>query len=197
MLRRPPGFAITAVAVVTLGIGATTAAFSVTDFVLFRPLPFPQPDRLVKLWESTPGYPRMELSAPNYRDWKEAAKSYESTGMYYTNSMTVLTDGEPQLVPMAAVGADVFPTLRVAPMLGRTFTADDDRDGAPPTTILSYRYWQTQFGGESSVLGRTITLNNTPHTIVGVMPREFHFPESDVLVWITQRFGERWYQGDE
>ncbi len=197
MLRRAPGFAITAVLVVTLGIGATTAAFSVTDFVLFRPLPFPQPDRLVKLWEATPGYSRMELSAPNYRDWKDAARSYESTGMYYTNSLTVLTDAEPQRIPTAAVSADVFPTLRVAPMLGRTFTVDDDRAGATPTTILSYRYWQTEFGGEPSVLGRTITLNNAAYTVIGVMPREFHFPESDVLLWITTRFDERNYAAGE
>jgi putative ABC transport system permease protein len=197
MLRRAPGFAITAVAVVTLGIGATTAAFSVTDFVLFRPLPFPQPDRLVKLWETTPGYPRMELSAPNYRDWKAAATSYESSGIYYTNSVTVLTDGEPQRIPSAAVSADVFPTLRVAPMLGRTFTADDDREGAAPTMILSYRYWQTEFGGEPSVLGRTIRLGSTAYTVVGVMPREFHFPESDVLIWIATRFGEPAYQDSQ
>jgi predicted permease len=194
MLRRAPGFAITAVAVVTLGIGATTAAFSVTDFVLFRPLPFPQPDRLVKLWESTPGYPRMELSAPNYRDWKATATSYESTGVYYTNSLTVLTDGEPQRIPTAAVSADVFPTLQVAPMLGRTFTADDDREGAAPTTILSYRYWQIEFGGDAGVLGRTITLNNAAYTVIGVMPRECHFPEGDVLLWVATRFGERDYQ---
>jgi putative ABC transport system permease protein len=197
MLRRAPGFAITAVVVVTLGIGATTAAFSVTDFVLFRPLPFPQPDRLVKLWETTPGYPRMELSAPNYRDWKAAATSYESTGLYYTNSLTVLTAGEPQRIPTAAVSADVFPTLRVAPMRGRTFTAADDREGAPATAILSYRYWQTEFGGEPGVLGRTLTLNNETYTVVGVMPREFHFPESDVVLWIPTRFGARWYEEGE
>jgi putative ABC transport system permease protein len=197
MLRRAPGFAITAVVVVTLGIGATTAAFSVTDFVLFRPLPFPEPHRLVKLWETTPGYPRMELSAPNYRDWKRAASSYETTGMYYTNSVTVRTEGEPQRIPSAAVTADVFPTLRVAPMLGRTFTADDDREGAVPTAILNYRYWQTEFGGELSALGRTITVNSEAYTVIGVMPREFHFPESDVLIWITTRFGESWYQDSE
>ncbi len=197
MLRRAPGFALTAVVVVTLGIGATTAAFSVTDFVLFRPLPFPEPDRLVKLWETTPGYPRMELSAPNYRDWKTASTSYESSGIYYTNSVTILINGEPQRIPSAAVSAEVFPTLRVAPMLGRTFTADDDREGAAPTAILNYRYWQMEFGGEPTVLGRTITLGSTAYTIVGVMPREFHFPESDVLIWIATRFGERAYQDDE
>src|SRR6185436_6545949 len=90
MLRRAPGFAITAVLIVALGIGATTAAFSVTDFVLLRPLPFPDPDRLVQIWETTPGYDWMEFSAPNYRDWKAAAKSYEAMGMYYGDHLTMI-----------------------------------------------------------------------------------------------------------
>src|SRR6266571_3380943 len=87
MLRRAPGFAVTAVLIVALGIGATTAAFSVTDFVLIRPLPFPEPDRLVKMWETTPGFNGMELSSPNYRDWKAAATSFESMGVYHFDEL--------------------------------------------------------------------------------------------------------------
>src|SRR5437773_1227814 len=94
VLKRSPGFSIVAVLIVALGIGATTASFSVTDFVLIRPLPFPEPDRLVKIWETTPGYTRMELSAPNYRDWKTVAKSYVSMGMYHFDELTMIGSAE-------------------------------------------------------------------------------------------------------
>ena len=142
MLHRSPGFAITAVLVVALGIGATTAAFSVTDFVLFRPLPFPEPDRLVKIWETTPGDRRMELSAPNYRDWKAAAKSVRSMGVYHDDSVTMTNDGEPRRLAGASFSADVPPTLGVEPVIGRSFTADDDRPGAPATVLLGFAFWQ-------------------------------------------------------
>src|SRR5436305_13228847 len=102
MLRRSPGFAITALLIVSLGIGATTAAFSVTDFVLLRPLPFSEPDRLVKLWQRTPGY-RMELSPANYRDFKRAATVFESLGTYHSLSANLLDAGEPLRVEGAAV----------------------------------------------------------------------------------------------
>jgi predicted permease len=196
-LRRSPGFAITAILVVTLGIGATTAAFSVTDFVLIRPLPFPDPDRLVKIWETTPGYSVMELSAPNYRDWKAAATSYESMGVYHANAVTMTGAGEPRRFLGTSVSADLFPTLGVGPLIGRTFSADDDREGAAATVILSYRLWQTEFGGDPNIVGQHLTFDNTPYTVLGVMSREFHFPGSDVLFWTTNRFGERDYQGPE
>ena len=153
-LRRTPGFAITAVLIVALGIGATTAAFSVTDFVLIRPLPLPDPDRLVKLWERTPGYPTMELSAPNYRDWKAAAKSFASMGVYRSYAVTMISAGEPRRFSGTAISADLLPTLGVAPLIGRGFTADDDRDGAAGTVIVSYQWWQIEFGGDPNIVGR-------------------------------------------
>ncbi len=197
MLRRAPGFAITTVLIVALGIGATTAAFSVTDFVLIRPLPFPEPDRLVKLWERTPGYSVMELSPPNYRDWKAAATSFESMGAYHSEELTLTGVGEPRRLVGASVSADLLPTLRVAPLIGRQFTPADDRAGAPGTLMLSYGLWQTDLGGDPNVVGRTLTLDDAPYAVVGVMPREFHFPRSDVLFWITNRFTERHYQPSE
>ena len=194
MLRRSPGFAVTAVAIVALGIGATTAAFSVTDFVLIRPLPFPEADRLIKIWEKTPGYPTMELSPPNYRDWKAAATSFDSMGTYRGAAFTVTGSGEPRRWEGAAVEADLLRTLRVAPLIGRAFTADDDRAGAPGTVLLNYRLWQTEFGGEPNVIGRSLTFDDTPYTVIGVMPREFHFPGRDSLFWIAIRFTERDYE---
>src|SRR6185436_12758915 len=148
MLRRAPGFAITAVLIVALGIGATTAAFSVTDFVLLRPLPFPDPERLVKVWERTAGYGRMELSPANYRDWKKASTVFESIGTYHGLAVNMLGAGEPLRVEGAAVSYDLFPTLGVQPLIGRLFLDTDDREGAAGTTLLSYRLWQTRYGGD-------------------------------------------------
>ena len=197
VLKRAPGFAVTAVLIVALGIGATTAAFSVTDFVLLRPLPFPQPDRLVKIWEKTPGYSGMEFSGPNYRDWIGASRSYVSTGFYHIEDVTMITGTEPRRFHGYAVSADLFPTLGVAPIVGRNFRAEDDRQGAPGTIIFSYRLWQTEFGGDPGVVGRTLTLDNEAFTVVGIMAREFNFPRSDSLFWVPARFGERDYQASE
>ena len=197
VLRRSPGFALTAILVVALGIGATTAAFSVTDFVLIRPLPFPEPDRLVKLWASTPGFRRMELSPPNYRDLKAGARSFASIGAYVGNDVTMTSGGEAHRVTGTSVSADLFPTLGVDPAMGRSFRAEDDQPGAPGTVILSYRFWQGQFAGDPNVLGKVVTFDDAPYTVIGVMGREFHFPASDVLFWTTNRFPARLYQDDE
>jgi len=196
-MRRSPGFAITAILILTLGIGATTAAFSVTDFVLIRPLPFRDPDRLVMLLETTPGYAGMELSAPNYRDWKAAATSFESLAIYTGIAVTMTGGSEPRRLSGATCSADLMPTLGVAPIVGRSFTADDERQGAARVVILSYRLWQTEFGGDPDILGRTLVFGDAPVTVVGVMPREFHFPSSDVLFWVPARFTGGDYQESE
>jgi predicted permease len=193
MLRRTPGFAITAVLIVALGIGATTAAFSVTDFVLIRPLPFPQPDRLVKVWQRTPNYSRLELSPANYRDWKAGSTTFESIGMYHAMMANMLSAGDPLRVEGAAVSFDLFPTLRVQPLIGRRFTEADDQGGAAGTVLLSYRLWQTRFGGDSSIVGQQVLLNDESHTVVGVMPREFRFPSSEAQLWTPLRFTEQNY----
>src|SRR5437016_11184176 len=172
VLRRSPGFAITAIAIVALGIGATTAAFSVTDFVLLRPLPFAQPDRLVDIWERTPRY-RNQLSPPNYRDWTQAATVFERSGMFHGAQATLVGVGDPVRVEGEALSFDVLPTLGVSPIMGRSFTAADDADGAPGTVILGYSLWQTQFGGDPTVLGRKILLSDEPFTVIGVMAPEF------------------------
>jgi putative ABC transport system permease protein len=196
-VKRAPGFALTAVLIIALGIGATTAAFTVTDFVLLRPLPFPAPDRLVKIWEKTLGYSAMELSAPNYRDWTAAARSFESTGVYHDESIIMMSGGEARRVLGAAISADLLPTLGVAPFIGRGFTAADDAAGAAGTVLLSYPLWQTEFGGDAGILGQSVTFDREAFTVVGVMPPEFHFPRSDRLFWIPARFGERDYQPSE
>ena len=188
VLRRTPGFAITAVLIVALGIGATTAAFSVTDFVLIRPLPFPEPGRLVMLSEKTPGYVQMEFSPPNYRDWTQAAQSFDSAGSYTGRSVTMTGRGDTRRVQGAAVDVDLFRTLRVAPILGRSFQPDDDREGAPGTIILAHRFWQQEFGADPNVAGTSVTFDNDSAVVIGVMGPDFHFPAGDVLFWTPHRF---------
>ena len=192
---RTPGFVLTAVSVVALGIGATTAAFSVTDFVLLRPLPFPDSDRLVRVWEQRPGYARMELSPANYRDWKNMAASYDAFAAYRGLSVNFVGASQPLRLQGAALTADVFDALAVRPLFGRPFSADDDHDGSPRTVLLSHGLWQQEFGGDPSVLGRTVRLDDQPYTVIGVMPREFTFPTRQAQLWTATRFAPSEFVG--
>src|SRR5262249_48443204 len=187
-LRQSPGFAATAVTVVALGIGATTAAFSIVDFVLLRPLPFPEADRLAKIWEVHPGFPEMDLSPANYRDLKAAATSFETLGAYRGLAVNIAGSSEPQHIEGAVVTADVLAGLRVSPVVGRLFADDDDRPTAAASAILSYGLWQGEFGGRGAILGQTILLDGRRHTVVGVMPRTFSFPSRDAQVWVSMQF---------
>jgi putative ABC transport system permease protein len=182
-LRRAPGFALTAVLVVALGVGANTAAFSVADFVLLRPLPFPHSDRLIKVWERTPGYGRMELSPPNYRDLKTAATTLSGFGAYSPGAANLVTAGEPRRVATAVVTHDLLSVVGVRPMMGRLFTPADTIASA--TIVISYDLWQTQLGGDGAAIGKRVDLDGRPYTVIGVMPSDFHFPSRDVAVWRT------------
>jgi putative ABC transport system permease protein len=186
-LRRTPGFAATAVLVVALGIGANTAAFSLADQVLLRPLPFPHPEQLVKLWQTEPGYSRLELSPANYADWKKMSHSFAAMGAYNRNAVNLVGEGEPVRIDIALVDRDVLPTLQVQPLLGRVFSPADDREGAGGTLLLSYGLWQRRFGGDPQVLGRQVLLNDERYTVIGVMPRTFYFPNRDIQLWTAIR----------
>ena len=161
-LRRSPGFALTTVTVAALGIGATTAAFSITDHVLFRPLPFVQPDRLVRLWQDQGGYGHTELSPANYRDWKRTSRSFDEMGAFGGQACNLGGDGEPERLDGAWVTAEVLRMLGVRPALGRVFGPEDDAPEAPATIVLGHALWQARFGGEASVLGRQVLLDGTP-----------------------------------
>ena len=187
-LRRTPAFALTAVTVVALGIGATTAAYSLADFVLIRPLPFPEADRLVRFSEERPGFPRMELAPANYRDLKQMATSFEALGAYRGLSVNLVGAREPLRLQGAAMTADVLAALAVRPMMGRPFTAADDVDGAPATALVSYALWQQEFGGDASIVGRPVRLDGEVYTVIGVMPRDFNFPSRGAQLWTAMRF---------
>jgi putative ABC transport system permease protein len=187
-LRRTPGFTATVMVVAALGIGANTAAFSLTDHVLIRPLPFYESNRLVSLWQALPAGGYAEASPPNYRDWKAGATSFEAFATYTKWSANLIGQGEPERLEGAQVTSDLLPMLGAQPAIGRTFTPEDDRDGAPGTVLLSYGLWQAAFGGDRGIVGHTVTLDNESFTVIGIMPRDFAFPTRDVEFWRPIRF---------
>lgn len=189
-LLRAPAFTVTAVLVAAFGVGANTAAFSLADFVLVRPLPFPEPDRLVRVWASVPGYSRMELSPPDFRDWREGTSSLESWGAFSVGAVNLQGVDGPIRASDARVSEGFFSTLGVTPFLGRTFGAARAWDADARTVVLSHALWQTALGGDPRVLGRSLDLDGTPHVVVGVMPPGFRFPSRETRLWTPLRLGE-------
>ena len=176
-LARTPGFAVAAIGVLALGIGATTAIFSILNTVLLRPLPFAEPDRLVRLFHvppqaTFPGIPRFSLSPANFYDWQRDAKAFEGMALYRTRGFTLTGSGTPRPVVAAAVGAGFFDIVRGRAAQGRVFRPDEDRPGSD-VVIVSDGFWRTQLGGRADVVGRTLTLDGRAFEIVGVMPASF------------------------
>jgi predicted permease len=166
---------LTALAIVTLalGIGANTAMFSVINAVLLRPLPYAEPERLVWMNESGPEVASRWLSYPNFVDWRERNQSFESISTFRGWYVTLTGTDPPLNVNARMVAADYFKVMRAAPFMGRAFNADDDKPGANPVTILSHRFWQSQFAGDPGIVGKTITLDDRAYTVIGVTPRSF------------------------
>jgi putative ABC transport system permease protein len=196
-LARSPGFTATAIAIAAVGIGATSAAFTMVDHVLIRPLLFPRQDRLVKMREDDLGGQRrfFDVSPANYRDWKAMSRSYDSMGAYRGLSVNLTGGiGEPQNIQGASLTWEVLPTLGISPAMGRVFTAEDDRDSAPGTVILSHGLWQERFGGDPAILGRRVELDNKAYTVIGVMPREFYFPTREARLWTPMRWAPQAFE---
>jgi len=190
-LDRARGFALTAILVTALGVGANTAAFSVADFVLLRSLPFPNPDSLARLCEGPRtggGWGCMnQLSPLNYRDLKATSASFEDMGAFADDAVNLVGGGEPRRLAITPVTPEVFPVLGVNPALGRVFRPGNDDVSS---VVISHGLWQSQFGGNAAVLGRTINLNGAPYTIIGVMPPTFYFPTRDKQLWTALTFNE-------
>ena len=196
-LRRSPGFTATAILVAALGIGATTTTFSIADHVLLRPLPFAQPDRLVKLWQTqaSRGYSRLEPSPPNYLDWQRMATSFEGIAAYRGTAATLLGIGEPERITGQRVTGGAFTLLGRSAALGRTLVESDIASEQDPI-VISDLLWRRRFAADLDVLGRTMALDDATAVIVGVMPPGFVFPdrrESDY--WRPLRFEAR--NGDD
>ncbi|MEM9598017.1 MAG: ABC transporter permease [Acidobacteriota bacterium] len=185
-LLRAPGFALTVVTVVALGIGANTAVFTVTDHVLLRPLPYDEPARLVQVWERHPEYRQMEASPPNFKDWQAMSTSFESMAAYTSMAMNLLGRGDPQRVRGTAVTGDLFELLGAQPLAGRALVSADGDPGAEPVIVLGYGLWQSAFGGDERILGTTVTFDTGAYEVVGLMPRGFAFPRRDSMFWIPR-----------
>jgi putative ABC transport system permease protein len=182
MIRKSPGFAATAILVLALGIGANTAIFSVVNGVLLRPLPYPEPDRLVRIWhtpppQNFPGIDRFSVSAANFVDWKAQSKSFDGMAMYSFNHADMTGGSKPDVVRLARVTDGFFAVFGMQPLLGRTFTANEDQAGRGRVVILSYPFWKAQFGGDQNVIRRTFNLDGESYSIVGVAPANFRYPE--------------------
>jgi putative ABC transport system permease protein len=177
-LAKNRGFTIVAVLTLALGIGANTAIFSVVQNLLLRPLPYPQPESLVEIWNTyLPQVPRGGLSPGDYADWKREAKSFSEMGAYanVSHGFNLTGDGEPQRVLIGYASSSLFPMLGARAVAGRSFVPEEDRAGSAPVVLLSNRLWQGRFGGDSRVVGRTVTLDNHRYTIAGILPLGFQF----------------------
>jgi putative ABC transport system permease protein len=187
-LIKSPGFAIISVLTLTLGIGATSAIFSVVRGVLLKPLPYADPDRLVGLYHVSDGR-RSTMSGPNFVDVKRAATTLEDASAISRGRVILVGQGEPVRLDIADVSASFFSVLGVQPFLGRTFAPDENQPGKPKVAVLGYGLWQDRFNGDAGVLGRRILLDGVPTEIVGVMPRGFSYPAGRVL-WRPLEYSE-------
>jgi len=185
MLQRSPGFTAVAVLTLALGIGANTAIFSVVDAILLRPLPYPEPERLVRIWESSRKHdsPRNVVNPLNFLDWRDHSQSFESMAAISGSMTNLSSHGQPHAVQGMQVSPDFFSILRVPPLLGRTFTAEDGIAGHDQVVILSYELWQRQYGADPKIIGAKIDVDAVPYTVIGIMPRGFSFPKIKSEVW--------------
>ena len=190
ILWKNPGFTAVAVIALALGIGANTAIFSVVNTVLLRPLPYKDPEQLVMVWEdnSRHGYPRDTPAAGNYVDWRDQNSVFSSMAAVDEVNFNLTGTGDPERIKGRRVSVSLFPLLGVDPQLGRVFTAAEDQPGAEGVVVLSQRLWQRRFGGDPAIVGKTLTLNDEIHTVVGVMPARFKFPENDDELWVPIAF---------
>src|SRR5450759_2944872 len=186
-LRKNPGFTAIAVLALGLGIGANTAIFSVVNGVLLRPLSYPDPSRLLTIYETTAEFSQSSVSYPNYLDWRRESRSFTGMGAYRSHDLNFTGAGEPEQVSGEFVSASLFPVRGVTPFLGRNFLPEEDRQGAACAAILSYGFWKGRFGADPNIFGRTLTLNAASCVVVGVLPADFRFRErAQIYVPIEQ-----------
>jgi predicted permease len=174
-LGRAPGFTLAAVLTLALGIGATSAIFSVVHGVLLRPLPYAEPDRLVRIYGTYPEFGRTSTSLPDFLDWRREARTVPQMAARHASVLNLTGAGEPQQLLVDRVTANFWETLRVTPALGRAFTPDEERPGNTDVVVLADGFWRRQFAGDPSVVGRVLTLNGRPYEVIGVAPAGFRF----------------------
>jgi predicted permease len=188
-LRAAPGFTLVALLTLAIGIGANTAIFSVVRGVLLRPLPFPDADRVVRVWQASRAnnQPRERLGEPTFRDWRAASRSFQSMGAYWFfggAGIDLTGSGAPQRLEAAFVSDGFFESLRTPASIGRTFRPEENVHGNDRVVVLAHGFWQRRFGGDRKIIGRQITLDGEPYTVIGVMPPAFTYPGERLDVWV-------------
>jgi predicted permease len=189
-LFRNPLFTLIAIATLAIGIGANTAIFSLVNGILLKPLPFDEPDDLVGVWHTAPGlgFDQVNQSPALHFTYLEEGRSFSEIGMWDNGTASVTGLEEPEEVEVMRITEGIFRALRIQPVLGRRFSQEDDSPGSPLTVILSHDYWQTRFGGDPGVLGRTLTVEGQPREIIGVMAAEPRFLHFDPAFYLPFRF---------
>lgn len=181
-MTRNPGFTCVAVLTIALGIGANSAMFSIVQGVILAPLPFPQPDRLVFLWQNRPGIPQLEASYPNFEDWEHTSRSFDSMSAIAFHNFDLTSPGKAEHLTGIRVTSAFLATLGVKPAIGRDFGASDDVVNAPPVALISDRLWRERFGADQRVAGGSAVLDGKSYTVAGVLPAGFHFlADADVF----------------
>jgi putative ABC transport system permease protein len=203
-LLRRPGYSITALLMLTLGIGATTALFSVIDTILLKPLPFPNPDRLVTVYEASPSKSKTEsLIAPvRLEEWNRLNQTFEAIAGLYTENVTDTSGPEPERLAGRRVSPRYFDLYEARPLMGRTFTKEEDVAGGPTSAIISHAFWTRRYAQDRNVIGKRLVLGGKGYSIVGVMPKEFSAPSVDLWIpaqlnsfLLTQIREARFYNG--
>jgi len=194
-LRKNPAFAAVAVLTLALGIGANTAIFSVVNGVLLKPLPYKEPDRLVRLWhvppaKSFPGIPTFTVSAANFLDWQAQNHSFDQMTIYSYRTFTITGSNNPQQVDACAVSSTFFSLLGVEPLFGRALLPEEDQQGKANVVVLSYRFWREHFGANAGIVGKPISLDGQNFLVAGVMPREFRLPDYAQL-WTPMAWSDK------
>jgi len=187
-LVHSPVFSVVTVLSLALGIGANTAIFSVVNGLLLRPLPYPEPEQIVHVWhtppqQSFPGLDKFSVSPANYVDWKAQSSAFEQMAVYTDTRFSLSTSNDPLSLIGAVVSSDFFSVLRTNATQGRTFTPDEERPGRDQVVVIGHGLWQRAFGGNSNIIGQTLTINSRSFTVVGIMPAGFEFPQEAEL-WV-------------
>jgi len=192
MFAKNPTFTVIAVLAIGLGIGANTAIFSVVNALLLRPLPYKNPDQLVAVWENAThlGFPKNTPSPANFLDWRQQSTLFEGMAAFTERRFNLSDVGEPERLDGRRVSANIFDLLGVKPIIGRTFVPDENKPGTK-VVLLNESLWKRRFGGDPSVIGRTVTLNNESYTVIGVLPRSVQLPISETWhdqLWVPLAF---------
>ena len=185
-LRRNPSVTSVAVVILALGIGALTAVFGLVDATLLKPLPYPDPDRILMLWRQAPpnvniGYAEIPWSRDQFQRLQSSSRAFEHLGAFVAERFTLTGNGDPAPLEGIRASAGFFGALGVQPLLGRTYTPEEDRPGAGHVAVLSYDLWVQRFGGDRRIVGQIVHLDGDPYTVVGVMPRTFAFPRAEEM----------------